>query len=135
MRALALLPPPLRRAPVAECVIAFRCGRLVSDTRIGCLMTHTKQSELLGCVVADYTLVFLIGRRGFMLVPTVLATFAVTWSRESIQLTLENQGVLTFLEEEADLIEIVRGKDWIIVTKSTLGAAEAALRCPLPVLA
>ena len=98
-------------------------------------MTHTKQSELLGCVVADYTLVFLIGRRGFMLVPTVLATFAVTWSRESIQLTLENQGVLTFLEEEADLIEIVRGKDWIIVTKSTLGAAEAALRCPLPVLA
>jgi hypothetical protein len=75
---LALLPPPLRRALVAECVVAFRCGRLASDTRIRFLVLHTKQPELLGCIVADDTLVLLIGRLRFVLVPTVIATFAVT---------------------------------------------------------
>jgi hypothetical protein len=39
---LALLSPPLRRTPVAERVIAFRCSPLVSDTRTESLMSHTK---------------------------------------------------------------------------------------------
>ena len=98
-------------------------------------MSHTKQPELLGRVVADYTLVLLIGRLCFVLVPTVLATLAVTWSSKSIQPTPEIEGVLTPLVEETDLVEVVRRKDRIIVTKSTLGATEATLRCPLPVLA
>jgi len=100
LRALALLPPPLRRALVAQCVVAFR-----------------KQPEFLGCVVADDTVVLLIGRLSFVLVPTFLAVFAVT-----------------LLEEEADLVKVVRGKDRIVMTKSTLGTAEAAFRCH-PVLA
>lgn len=133
LRALALLPAPLRRAPMAESVIAFRCGRLASDTCIGSLMSHTKQPKLLGRVVTDYTLVLLIGRLCFVLVPTVLATLAITWSNKSIQPIPEIEGVLTPLEEETDLVEVVRGKDRIIVTKSTLGTAEATLRCPLPV--
>lgn len=95
-------------------------------------MSHTKQPELLGCVVADDTIVLLIG--SFVLVPTVVAVFAVTWTSKSIQRILYNQEVLTLLEEEADLVKVVRGKDRVVMTESTLGTAEAALRCH-PVLA
>ena len=84
LRPLALLPAPRRRTSVAECMIAFRCSRLATDTRIGPLVLHTKQSELLGCVVADYTLMLLIGGFCFVLVPTVLAALTVTWSSKSI---------------------------------------------------
>ena len=77
LRALALLSSPLRRALVAECVVAFRCGRLASDTCTESLVSHTKQPELLGCVVTNYTIV-LLGRLDFVLVPTVLAMFAIT---------------------------------------------------------
>lgn len=40
-------------------------------------MAHTKESELLGCVVTDDTLV-LLGSLSFVLVPTALAVFTVT---------------------------------------------------------
>lgn len=76
----------------------------------------------------------LIDRLSFVLVPTVLAMFAVSWTSKFIQSTLDNPGILTLLEEEADLVEVARGKDRVVMTESALGTAEAALRCH-PVLA